>query len=161
MCVCLMVFNATFNNISVILWKLNLLMEETGGPGENHLTAESHWQALSHNVVHLALIEVRTHNISGSCKSRTRRPPFFFKEINMYNNIMVKLYSFTLHVRVIFIFLTLHCWYHLIIVLQHYMIKFVIDLRKVGGFLRILPFPPPRYNWNIVESGVKHHNPKQ
>ena len=28
--VCLMVFNTTFNNISV------LLMEETGGPGENH-----------------------------------------------------------------------------------------------------------------------------
>jgi hypothetical protein len=23
----------------------------------------------------------------------------------------------------------------------------------------VLQFPPPRYNWNIVESGVKHHNP--
>jgi len=21
------------------------------------------------------------------------------------------------------------------------------------------PAPPPRYNWNIVESGVKHHKP--
>jgi hypothetical protein len=30
MFVCLMVFNATVNNISV------LLVEETGGPGENH-----------------------------------------------------------------------------------------------------------------------------
>jgi hypothetical protein len=29
---------------------------------------------------------------------------------------------------------------------------------KIGGFLRILPFAP-RYNWNIVESGFKHHNP--
>jgi hypothetical protein len=28
--------NATFNNISVILWWSVLLMEETGGPGENH-----------------------------------------------------------------------------------------------------------------------------
>ena len=37
---------------------------------------------------------------------------------------------------------------------QHYVIKFVSDFRQVGGFLR---FPPPRYNWNIVESGVKHH----
>ena len=32
---------------------------------------------------------------------------------------------------------------------QHYVIKLVSDLRQVGGFLR--------YNWNIVESGVKHH----
>ena len=28
--VCLMVFNATFNNISVILWRSILLVEETG-----------------------------------------------------------------------------------------------------------------------------------
>ena len=26
---------------------------------------------------------------------------------------------------------------------QHYMIKFVSDLRQVGGFLRVLRFPPP------------------
>jgi hypothetical protein len=31
-----MVFNATFNNISVILWQAVLLVEETGYPGENH-----------------------------------------------------------------------------------------------------------------------------
>jgi hypothetical protein len=30
-----MVFNATFNNISVILWRSVLLAEKTG-PGENH-----------------------------------------------------------------------------------------------------------------------------
>jgi len=30
------VFNATFNNISVILWRSVLLVEETGVPGENH-----------------------------------------------------------------------------------------------------------------------------
>ena len=29
-----MVFNATFNNISVILWRSVLLVEETGGPGK-------------------------------------------------------------------------------------------------------------------------------
>jgi hypothetical protein len=34
--VCLMVFNATFNNISVILWRSVLLVEETGGPWENN-----------------------------------------------------------------------------------------------------------------------------
>jgi hypothetical protein len=30
------VFNATFNNISVILWQSVLLVEETGVPEENH-----------------------------------------------------------------------------------------------------------------------------
>ena len=37
--------------------------------------------------------------------------------------------------------------------IRHYVIKFVSDLRQVGGFLRILWF-----YWNIVESDVKHHN---
>jgi hypothetical protein len=27
--------------------------------------------------------------------------------------------------------------------IQHYVIKFVSDLRQVGGFLRVLQFPPP------------------
>jgi hypothetical protein len=53
-----MVFNATFNNISVISWRSVLLVVEN---------------KLSNNVVHLALIEIRTHNIGtdciGSCKS--------------------------------------------------------------------------------------------
>ena len=29
-------FNTTFNNLSVILWRSVLLVEETGVPGENH-----------------------------------------------------------------------------------------------------------------------------
>ena len=63
--VCLMVFNATFNNISAISWRSVLLVEETEGLGENHRPVASHWQSLSLNVVYLALIEIRTHNISG------------------------------------------------------------------------------------------------
>ena len=46
-----MVFNATFNNISVILWWSVLLVEETGVTGENHRPVASHRQTLSHNVV--------------------------------------------------------------------------------------------------------------
>jgi hypothetical protein len=57
---------ATYNNISVISWRSVLLVEETGGPGENHRLVASHQQTLSHNVVNLALIEIRTHNISGN-----------------------------------------------------------------------------------------------
>ena len=46
--------------------------------------------------------------------------------------------------------------------IQHYVIKFVNDLQQVGGFLWVFRFPPPiklttTYNWNIVESGVKHN----
>ena len=37
-----MVFNATFNNISVISWRSALLLEETGVPVENHRLAVSH-----------------------------------------------------------------------------------------------------------------------
>ena len=38
----IMVFNATFNNISVITWQSVLLVEETGVPGENHRHVTSH-----------------------------------------------------------------------------------------------------------------------
>ena len=47
--------------------RLVLLVEETGGPGENHHPVTSHWQTWSHDVAHLALIRIRTHNISGCC----------------------------------------------------------------------------------------------
>jgi len=39
-----MVFNATFNNISVISWRSVLLVDETGLPGENHRPVASYWQ---------------------------------------------------------------------------------------------------------------------
>ena len=46
-----------------------------------------------------------------------------------------------------------------------YVIKFVSDLWRVGGFLRVLRFPLPiwlpRYNWNIVESGIKHRRSRR
>ena len=49
--------------------------------------------------------------------------------------------------------------------IQHYVIKFVSHLQQVDGFLWVLLFPPPinwppLYNWNIVESGIKHHKPR-
>jgi len=37
-----MLFNVTFNNISVILWWSVLLVEQTGVPGENKRPAASH-----------------------------------------------------------------------------------------------------------------------
>jgi hypothetical protein len=38
----IMMFNAIFNNISVISWMSVLLVEETGVSGENHRPAASH-----------------------------------------------------------------------------------------------------------------------
>jgi hypothetical protein len=38
-----MVFNTTFNYISVILWRSVLLVEETGVPGEIHGPVASHF----------------------------------------------------------------------------------------------------------------------
>ena len=39
---CWIVLNATVNNISAISWRSVLLVEETGGPGENHRPVASH-----------------------------------------------------------------------------------------------------------------------
>ena len=60
-----MMFNATFNNISVLTRQSVLLVEETGVPVENQRPVSSHRQTLSHNVVHLTMRWIRTHNISG------------------------------------------------------------------------------------------------
>jgi hypothetical protein len=46
-----MVFNVTFNNISVISWRSVLLVEETEVFRENHRPVTNHSQTLSHNVV--------------------------------------------------------------------------------------------------------------
>ena len=43
-----MVFNATFNNISVKSWWSVLLVEETRVPGDNHQPVTSQRQSLSH-----------------------------------------------------------------------------------------------------------------
>jgi len=58
-----MALNATFNNISVLSWRLVLLVEETG---ENYRPVASHWQTVSQNVVSstLAVNGVRTHIFS-------------------------------------------------------------------------------------------------
>ena len=63
----IMVFNTTFNNISVILWRPVLLVKESRIPGENHQPVASLWQSLSHNVVSSTprLSGIWTHNVNG------------------------------------------------------------------------------------------------
>jgi len=66
-----MVFNTTFrfNNISVILWRPILLLEETRVPGENNRPAASHCKTLPHNIGSNTspMSGIRTHCIGG-CK---------------------------------------------------------------------------------------------
>ena len=57
--VMVVVFNATFNNISVITWWSVLLVDETVVPGENHQPVASHGKTLSHNVVSITPLRVR------------------------------------------------------------------------------------------------------
>jgi hypothetical protein len=61
-----MMFHTTLNKMSAISkWRSVLLAAESAGPRENHRPDARPWQTLSHNVVHLALIKIQTHNISG------------------------------------------------------------------------------------------------
>jgi len=75
--VCLMVLNATFNNISAISWRSVLLVEETGRPGQNHRPVASHGQTLFTLMLYtsprlrfeLTASAVIATDYIGSCKS--------------------------------------------------------------------------------------------
>ena len=87
-----------------ISWQSVLFVEETGVSRENHRPVASYWQTLSHNIVHIALREIRIelsvvigNDCIGSCKSNyhtitATTPPTrgyiyfllgYFKYINM------------------------------------------------------------------------------
>ena len=72
--VCLMVFNATFNNISAISWRSVLLVEETRGPDPVKTTDLSQVTDQLYHISHYLRFEL-TRSVMigtgciGSCKS--------------------------------------------------------------------------------------------
>jgi hypothetical protein len=96
-----MMFNATFSNISAMSWQSVLLVEETKVPRENNQPTTIHWQTLSHNVVTRAGFELTTLVVIAtdwidSCKSKyhtiTKAPIFFCKFVwkcKMYIDVMI------------------------------------------------------------------------
>ena len=70
--VCLMVFNATFNNISAMSWRSVLLVEETGGPEEDQVTDKLYHKVLCTSPwsrFELTTLVMIGTDCIGSCKS--------------------------------------------------------------------------------------------
>jgi hypothetical protein len=105
------VFNAAFNNISVILWRSILLVEETG---ENHRLVTSHWQTLS-------------------LRNKKVFKAIFVVDFNVYDSLY-QFYNWLIDWLIDYS-LTSHENYSRYI----FKIKFVSDLWQVGGFLRFPP----------------------
>ena len=95
-----MLFNTTFNNISVISWRSILLVEETRVPGENHWPSISYWQLypimyrvhLAWTGFELAMLVMIGADCIGSCKSNydtirswPRKVSVYYKRGLLYN----------------------------------------------------------------------------
>jgi hypothetical protein len=119
-----MVFNAAFNNISVILWRSVLLVEETEEPGENHRPVTSHWQIWSHNVVDLALIKIRI--IIGICQN------YIIWYVKMiidicYVKIIIDIWYVKIIIGIWYVKIIIDIWYVKIIIDIWY-VKIIIDI---------------------------------
>jgi len=105
-----MVFNTTFNNISVISWRSVLMVEETRVAGENNRPAACRWQTLSHNVVSRTGFKLTTFMVIGtdctsSCKFNYHTITTVLK--NMNNLMVTGTYSIILYIN------------------QHFLLKFL------------------------------------
>ena len=104
----IMVFNVTFNNISVLSWHSVLLMVETGVLQENHRAATSHWQTLSHIKFISPWVEFKLTTLVvigtdciGSCTSNyhtimTTTAPYLKLSTEMSDNLFYQIPSYNI-----------------------------------------------------------------
>ena len=76
-----MVFNVTFNNISVLSWRSFLLVEETGVPGENHRPAASKLDLIMLYRVSFAWVGFELAMLVVICTDCIGRPTFNYHTI--------------------------------------------------------------------------------
>jgi quinol-cytochrome oxidoreductase complex cytochrome b subunit len=147
-------------------------------PGENHHPAASHWQTLSHNVASSTPCRggIQTHNVSGD-RQLPYDPVNLLKQIRVcsypvlnwcffqcisnncaplitpsylgpswlwctfyYEGVRVMVFNATFNNISVILWLS-------------------VLLMEETWIHRENHWPVSQYNWNIVESGVKHHNP--
>ena len=147
-----MVFNATFNTISVISRRSAKLVEETGVPGEN-------WQALSHNVsppwkgFELTTLVVIDTDCTGRCKSYCRTvTTTSASRRNRDKNTVWRYQSDSLNIfycpkhdnRIRYNFCNLE---HLLLYINNIQIQLNINAQKLQSFLIIRKKNPT--TWNI------------
>jgi hypothetical protein len=110
------VFNATFNNISVISWRSALLVEETGVPGESHRSVASHWQNLSHNAVEynspwtgfeLTTLVVIGIDCTCSCKSNYHDHDYNGPHVLSFLVFVLTIHRITKYICIYFIYIIL------------------------------------------------------
>jgi hypothetical protein len=77
-----MMFNTTFNNISVISWRSVLLLTETGVLGENLRPVTSHWQTWSHNIFLFARQMLSWCTVLILCQIRWSKSSFRYSRNN-------------------------------------------------------------------------------
>jgi len=100
-----MVFDATFNNISVISWQSVLLVEETGETTDLPQVTDKHYHIMlyqEHLVCagfELTTLVVICSDYTGSCKSNyhtiTTAPTYFHKGIKMTQRFCICVFAIT------------------------------------------------------------------
>ena len=82
-----MVFNATFNNISVISWRSVLLVEDTGKTSDLLQDTENFYHIMLYGII-LSMNRVRTRNIRGDMITQVVEiPPPYNHDHNSPGNI--------------------------------------------------------------------------
>jgi hypothetical protein len=111
----------------------------------NHKQLSINIHVISYNNSYLDTFQI--HNLFlPYCNTFYHRHLFHSKNICPLLFLNSCLWLNMLHIfcrEIFFILILFYLFFIIYNSIQHYVIKFVCDLRQVGGFLRVLRFPPP------------------